>query len=81
MHRYSLPEVKLQYRYQLGHAAEAMALNCTGRRLAIITKHHVLKFYDIKDNAAAIVPNFEKRDVWDMKWDMVSVRLNLWVHY
>lgn len=60
-----MPDIKIQQRYQLSYAAESMALNPTNRRLALITKHHVLKFFDIKDdNTTTVVPNFERRDVW-----------------
>jgi hypothetical protein len=64
-----MPEIKLQQRYSLSYAAEHMALNSTNRRLALITKHHVLKFFDIKDNAPIVIPNFERRDVWCLIWD------------
>ncbi|KAI6243756.1 WD repeat-containing protein 35 [Aphelenchoides fujianensis] len=66
VHRYSLPDLKLQQRYQLSYAAEHMALNSTNKRLAFITKHHVLKFFDFhQENALTVVPNFERRDVWN----------------
>ena len=69
MHRYSLPELRLLQRWQLSYAAEFIALNSTGERLALITKHHVLKFFDIRDQQPIVVPNFERRDVWSLIWD------------
>lgn len=57
-----MSDIKLQQRYQLSYAAEYMALNANNRRLALITKHHMLKFFDIKDNVPTVVPNFERRD-------------------
>ncbi|CAD5234713.1 unnamed protein product [Bursaphelenchus xylophilus] len=69
VHRYNLPDVNLVQRYQLSYAAESMALNSTSTRLALINKHHLLKFFDIKDNNAIVVPNFERKDVWGVIWD------------
>lgn len=50
-----------------------MALNSTNKRLALITKHHVLKFFDIKDNAPTVVPNFE------VSFTLSSFTQNYWV--
>ncbi|KAI6210654.1 WD repeat-containing protein 35 [Aphelenchoides besseyi] len=69
VHRYSMPDLKLQQRYQLSYAAEHMALDSTNKRLAFITKHHILKFFELQDNALTVVPNFERRDVWSLIWD------------
>ncbi|CAD5229090.1 unnamed protein product [Bursaphelenchus okinawaensis] len=69
VHRYNLPDVTLVQKYQLSYSAETMALNSTNTRLALINKHHLLKFFDIKDNNAVVVPNFERKDVWGVIWD------------
>ncbi len=28
--------------------------------------------YDMQNNGAIIVPGFERKDVWNMKWDTVG---------
>uniref|UniRef100_A0A914YY19 IFT121 second beta-propeller domain-containing protein n=1 Tax=Panagrolaimus superbus TaxID=310955 RepID=A0A914YY19_9BILA len=46
-----------------------MSLNCSSTRLAIISTNNIFKLFDIRDNGTQVVPSFEKKDIWDMKWD------------
>uniref|UniRef100_A0AC34RFR1 Clathrin heavy chain n=1 Tax=Panagrolaimus sp. JU765 TaxID=591449 RepID=A0AC34RFR1_9BILA len=69
LYRYSLPNVSLQSRTPLGYTAEKMLLNCTSTRLAIISTTNTFKLFDIKESGSQVVANFERKDVWDMKWD------------
>lgn len=46
-----------------------MSLNCSSTRLAVISTTNVFKLFDIRDNGTQVVPSFEKKDIWDMKWD------------
>ena len=46
-----------------------MSLNCASTRLAVISTNNVFKLFDIRENGTQVVPNFEKKDIWDMKWD------------
>ena len=50
-----------------------MAPNCTGTRLAYVSKHNTLKFFDLpsESNAIVAVPKFERKEVWSVEWDMV----------
>jgi hypothetical protein len=47
-----------------------LELNCTGSRLAYITKHHNLRFFDLGGNAATAVPGIEKKETWSVVWDV-----------
>lgn len=69
VHQYSLPNVTLTTRYNLGYKAIYMTLNINSTRLAVISDNYLLKFFDIKETGALVVPNFEKREIWGVIWD------------
>uniref|UniRef100_A0A7E4V0B2 WD_REPEATS_REGION domain-containing protein n=1 Tax=Panagrellus redivivus TaxID=6233 RepID=A0A7E4V0B2_PANRE len=70
VHRFNLlPQLTHKSKFNIGLVVEQMALNCSDTRLAIITIHNTLKFFDIQDSSIKVVPQLEKIDVWDMKWD------------
>ncbi|KAG9494630.1 hypothetical protein GDO78_002132 [Eleutherodactylus coqui] len=76
VHRYSLPNMGLVQKYSMSCRAYQMCLNCNSSRLAIIDISGVLTFLDLEarytDNAGQQIIgehlNFERKDVWDMKW-------------
>ncbi|KAI1714229.1 WD repeat-containing protein 35 [Ditylenchus destructor] len=72
MHRFGLPDLQQQqavFRTGISPAVH-MAVNCTGSRLALVGKHHTLKFFDLsKPNAITLVSGFEKKEVWAVEWD------------
>uniref|UniRef100_A0AC35FRG4 Uncharacterized protein n=1 Tax=Panagrolaimus sp. PS1159 TaxID=55785 RepID=A0AC35FRG4_9BILA len=69
LYRYNLPTVTLQYRTPLGYTAEKLSLNCSSTRLAVISTNNIFKLFDIRENGTQVVSGFEKKDIWDMKWD------------
>uniref|UniRef100_A0AC35UH30 ANAPC4_WD40 domain-containing protein n=1 Tax=Rhabditophanes sp. KR3021 TaxID=114890 RepID=A0AC35UH30_9BILA len=50
--RYSLPEGKLIVTYKIMPDVETAGVNCTGKKLAIITKDGIFKFFEINEKAA-----------------------------
>uniref|UniRef100_A0A8C5M5H2 WD repeat-containing protein 35 n=1 Tax=Leptobrachium leishanense TaxID=445787 RepID=A0A8C5M5H2_9ANUR len=76
VHRYSMPNVGLVQKYNLTYRAYQMSLNCNSNRLAIIDISGVLTLVDLEarytDEAGQPLAgeklNFERKDVWDMKW-------------
>uniref|UniRef100_A0A914QRS2 IFT121 second beta-propeller domain-containing protein n=1 Tax=Panagrolaimus davidi TaxID=227884 RepID=A0A914QRS2_9BILA len=46
-----------------------MSLNCSSTRLAVISTNNIFKLFDIRENGTQVVSGFEKKDIWDMKWD------------
>lgn len=75
MHRYRLPDVQQQYVFKVGiPPARQLSLNCAGNRLALINRHWTLKFYTVADpTQMVVVPGFERKDVWNVEWDMVGL--------
>ena len=78
IHRYLLPEIKLDGKYTLKCRPQSLALNNISSRLAIIDVNGVLTFLDLESksktttkgqsgNQGAML-NFERKDVWDMQW-------------
>lgn len=73
---YALPNLQLVNRFVLTCRPYMMSLNCTSNRLAVIDINGVLLFYRVSTaaenlNAAPKAGerlNFERKDVWDMRW-------------
>ncbi|KAH7444660.1 hypothetical protein KP509_02G086900 [Ceratopteris richardii] len=76
LHRFILPDLKLESTDLLQCRPQAMELNCTCTRLAVIDMDGILKFYDLKastkrkseSESGLTCLNFERKDVWNMKW-------------
>ncbi|GAB1603121.1 repeat-containing 35-like isoform X2 [Argonauta hians] len=75
LHRYCLPHVLLEHRYQLNTIASLIDINCNMTSLAIVDNHGVLSMYKLNSgksgdgrNNAAEKLNFERKDVWNIKW-------------
>ncbi|XP_076457078.1 WD repeat-containing protein 35-like isoform X2 [Babylonia areolata] len=76
MVRYAMPSLALTHKYTLSCRPHQLALNCTSSRLAIIDIAGVLTFFDLDtrvtdpDGREVVGEhlNFERKDVWDMKW-------------
>ncbi|PVD32416.1 hypothetical protein C0Q70_07850 [Pomacea canaliculata] len=74
--RYAMPSLALTHKYSLGCRPYQLSLNCTSSRLAIIDIAGVLTFFDLDtrvtdpDGKEVVGEhlNFERKDVWDMKW-------------
>ncbi|OAE19425.1 hypothetical protein AXG93_4273s1210 [Marchantia polymorpha subsp. ruderalis] len=82
LHRYHLPTMS-ETKGLLTCRPQALELNCNSNRLSVIDVNGVLSFYDMfeKKRAEEIltpsskhasicerVSDFERKDVWDMKW-------------
>ncbi|KAK7092123.1 WD repeat-containing protein 35-like isoform X2 [Littorina saxatilis] len=76
MVRYAMPSMALTHKYNLNCRPHQLSLNCTSTRLAIIDIAGVLTFFDLDtrvtdpDGREVVGEhlNFERKDVWDMKW-------------
>ncbi|XP_070533961.1 WD repeat-containing protein 35-like isoform X2 [Ptychodera flava] len=76
LHRYSLPHLALVNKYALNCRPHALSLNCNSTRLAIIDISGILSFFDLEarvtnqdgQESQGQQLNFERKDVWDMKW-------------
>jgi len=77
IHRYKLPNVELTHRYAVACEPRKIALNCISSRLSIIDSNGILTFFDLdakitdengKESIGEHLVNFERKDVWDMKW-------------
>jgi len=76
IHRYKLPSVELSHRYVVNGEPRQIALNSNSSRLSIIDAGGILTFFDLDvkmtdSNGAEIIGEnlqFERKDVWDMKW-------------
>ncbi|XP_077990221.1 WD repeat-containing protein 35-like isoform X1 [Glandiceps talaboti] len=76
LHRYSLPHLALVNKYALNCRPHALSLNCNSTRVAIIDISGVLSFFDLEarvtnqegQEVQGQHLNFERKDVWDMKW-------------
>lgn len=73
--RYSLPHLQVEYRpYVVASFIQTMALNCNSTRVALIDANGILTCLDMEarpDGADGIVGqlfDFERKDVWDIKW-------------
>ena len=81
-HRYSLPHIALEEKFDLKCKPAAIAINCASTRLTVIDSNSTLTLFDM---TAAPAPasgeagegagptrgafiEFEKKDVWDMIW-------------
>jgi len=75
LHIYSLPEIQLHsiVKNALVLPAKTLSLSCNGKKLALISKHHVLRLYDLTDGDKAVKPmqGFERKEVWSVEWDAV----------
>lgn len=70
VHRYTLPGTQLQSSFSLGLRPDRIHLNCTGTKAAVLVSQ-VLKFFQFKEHGASQL-KYERKDVWDFKWDSVS---------
>jgi len=76
VHVYLLPNIALVNKFVLTCRPHVLSLNCTSSRLAVIDINGVLVFYRVTttpDNPnsaprAGDRLNFERKDVWDMRW-------------
>lgn len=74
--RYAMPSLALTHKYTLNCRPYQLSLNCTSTRLAVIDIAGVLTFFDLDtrvtdpDGREVVGEhlNFERKDVWDMKW-------------
>uniref|UniRef100_A0A0K0FYV2 ANAPC4_WD40 domain-containing protein n=1 Tax=Strongyloides venezuelensis TaxID=75913 RepID=A0A0K0FYV2_STRVS len=72
IHRYSFPEIKLQCIYKIDTTPEILSINCTEKRLAHVSCHGQLRFFDMTPTSVKEVLTGERKDVWGVKWDMAK---------
>ncbi|XP_052827196.1 WD repeat-containing protein 35 [Octopus bimaculoides] len=75
VHRYSLPHVLLEHKYNFNTIASLMEMNCNLTILALVDNYGVLSMYNLngyKDNNGKSSNteqlNFDRKDVWNIKW-------------
>ncbi len=77
VHRYSLPHISLENKYQLRCRPAKLALNCNSSKMSIIDLNGLLTFFDLEarpDGAALgrAPPGehlaYERKETWDMRW-------------
>src|SRR4051812_6351630 len=77
VNRYTFPEIKLDGKHSLKCRPQNISMNNNSTRMSCIDINGVLTFVDILPTKAATtkgaqqtpsVNNFERKDVWDMKW-------------
>eukprot|EP01006_Ploeotia_vitrea_P054301 TRINITY_DN67870_c2_g4_i1.p1 TRINITY_DN67870_c2_g4~~TRINITY_DN67870_c2_g4_i1.p1 ORF type:complete len:1236 (-),score=168.86 TRINITY_DN67870_c2_g4_i1:194-3901(-) len=72
---YTLPNISLVHKFVLTCRPFMMELNCTSSKMSVIDINGVLSFYKLPEaDQFSTSPkpgdrlNFERKDVWDMKW-------------
>eukprot|EP01015_Nassula_variabilis_P001172 TRINITY_DN10637_c0_g1_i1.p2 TRINITY_DN10637_c0_g1~~TRINITY_DN10637_c0_g1_i1.p2 ORF type:complete len:126 (+),score=25.77 TRINITY_DN10637_c0_g1_i1:64-441(+) len=67
VHKYNLPVVSLESKVFLNCTPQLMGLNCNSTRLSVVDVNGILTFWEFTAQGFTQL-NFEKRDVWEMKW-------------
>lgn len=73
LYRYTLPHISLETKYQLPCRPIKISINSNGSRISIIDIHNRLICYDLdveqpSGDLGTVVPDFERKDAWDMLW-------------
>ena len=68
VHKYALPHISGDGKFFLKSRPFTMELNCDSNKVAIIDTNGVLSFYELNSQGGGSVLDFEKNEVWQVKW-------------
>jgi len=77
VHRYTLPHISLENKYELRSRPQMLGINCDTTMMSIIDSNGLLSFFDLEAGAGKQTGGkgppgeqltFERKDTWDMMW-------------
>lgn len=66
--KYGMPHLTLESKMFLKYRPNLMEINCNSSRIAIVDMNGTLSFFDMDNHGGGTGVEFEKNDVWQIKW-------------
>jgi WD repeat-containing protein 35 len=66
--RYALPHLTVEAKMFIKYRPNIMEINCSSVRIAIVDINGILSFFDMDNQGGGAQVDFEKSEVWQIKW-------------